>query len=136
MKKNKYKGIKIAGHKVQVHRFVMEQYLRRKLNRYEVVHHKDGDKTNNSIDNLEVMSLSEHSKQHRTGTKMPKSAIEKLRVNSRKHRTAAKLTPKNVKCIRKLLKTNMMQKDIAKLYDVDIATINKIRFNITWGWVE
>ena len=46
------------------HRYVMEQYLGRKLSRNEVVHHKDRNRMNNDISNLEVMSVSEHTRLH------------------------------------------------------------------------
>ena len=47
------------------HRYIMEQKLGRKLKRNEVVHHIDGDRTNNDISNLIVMSRGEHSALHR-----------------------------------------------------------------------
>lgn len=53
----KYKGR-------HMHRVVVEQTLGRPLQKGEVVHHKDGDKWNNSPDNLEVMTQSEHIKLH------------------------------------------------------------------------
>lgn len=46
------------------HREVMEAHLGRRLRRDEVVHHKDENKLNNVIDNLEVMSPSEHASHH------------------------------------------------------------------------
>lgn len=46
------------------HRVVMEKYLGRKLKPTEIVHHKDGNKQNNDISNLEVMSQSEHIRKH------------------------------------------------------------------------
>ena len=46
------------------HREKMEQYLGRKLEKNEVVHHKDGNRHNNDLDNLEVMSRSEHTRLH------------------------------------------------------------------------
>ena len=54
------------GTKVTVlqHREIVEKSLGRKLLREEVVHHKDGNKRNNRLNNLEVMSLSEHSRTH------------------------------------------------------------------------
>lgn len=42
----------------------MECLLGRPLDFTEVVHHKDGDHTNDSPDNLEVLSPSEHTKRH------------------------------------------------------------------------
>ena len=46
------------------HRIVGESLVGRKLDRKEVVHHKDGDKMNNHISNLEIISLEEHSRLH------------------------------------------------------------------------
>lgn len=45
-------------------RYLMEQYLGRKLNKDEEVHHKDHDKTNDVIENLEVANSTEHRKHH------------------------------------------------------------------------
>ena len=47
------------------HRVVVENALGRLLNTNEVVHHKDGNKTNNCLDNLEVMTVEEHARAHR-----------------------------------------------------------------------
>ena len=49
---------------VLLHRIVVENHIGRLLNANEVVHHIDGNKFNNSIENLEVMSASEHAKLH------------------------------------------------------------------------
>lgn len=47
------------------HRHIIEQVLGRKLTKNEVVHHIDGNRTNNDISNLRVMSRGEHSRLHR-----------------------------------------------------------------------
>jgi len=46
------------------HRVVAEKMLGRKLKKGEIVHHKDGNKHNNSPSNLEVMTQSQHAKLH------------------------------------------------------------------------
>ncbi|MEB3302014.1 MAG: HNH endonuclease signature motif containing protein [Cyanobacteriota bacterium] len=46
------------------HRVVAEQILGRPLRRGEIVHHKDGDKHNNDPSNLEVMTQSDHVREH------------------------------------------------------------------------
>ena len=56
-----YKKITINGKKVKLHRYIIEKNIGRKLSIFEVVHHKDGDIYNNNIENLEIMSIEEHS---------------------------------------------------------------------------
>ena len=47
------------------HRTIMEEHIGRKLGSDEIVHHIDGDKHNNDITNLTIMTRSEHSRWHR-----------------------------------------------------------------------
>lgn len=54
--KNGYNYIRINGKRYLEHRYIMEQHLGRKLLPTEIIHHKDGNKLNNTIDNLEIMS--------------------------------------------------------------------------------
>ena len=60
-----YQGICAEKNKrMPYHRYLMEQTLGRKLLRTEHVHHIDGNKENNSLENLVVMSKAEHAKLH------------------------------------------------------------------------
>jgi len=49
---------------VREHRLIIENNVGRLLLKNEVVHHKDGNTLNNSLDNLELMTASEHSRFH------------------------------------------------------------------------
>lgn len=46
------------------HVYLVEQLIGRKLNKNECVHHKDENKLNNSIENLQLMTREEHARHH------------------------------------------------------------------------
>ena len=50
---------------IKVHRQIMEEYLGRKLSNGEIVHHINGDKLDNRIENLKVMTREEHNMIHK-----------------------------------------------------------------------
>ena len=60
--KHKYKSIKVDGKWVREHRYIMEQFLGRKLESWEHVHHINDNSLDNRIENLQVLSNSEHQK--------------------------------------------------------------------------
>jgi len=62
------------------HRLVLEQKIGRPLNKDEFVHHIDGNKQNNNIDNLEIMTNSEHLKLHWANEEFRKSRSEATKL--------------------------------------------------------
>ena len=67
-----YIVVPINGKQYYEHRIVTEKYLGRKLQSSEVIHHRDYDRTNNDILNLQVLSITGHRKLHPKGRKESK----------------------------------------------------------------
>lgn len=59
-----YKKRRVNGKRKCLHRAIVEEYIGRQLTEDEVVHHIDGNRSNNDISNLMVMTQSKHAKLH------------------------------------------------------------------------
>ncbi len=133
MVKSKYKRIKLKdGTTGDEHRLVMERHLGRKLNSDELVHHVNGDRGDNRLDNLKVMSRSEHARHHVSDTfrgSGPPSYGEK--------NGSAKLTVLEVEEIKRLLQDGQSWYQIWKsgLYPVGGTTLCKIAKGELWSHV-
>lgn len=66
------------------HRYVMEKHLKRQLKKSEQIHHIDGDTLNNSIENLQVVTTSEHLSIHHKINTWAKLYSACLKCNTKK----------------------------------------------------
>lgn len=122
----KYVSLSMNGkrNKRYIHRLVAIHFIDNPLGKEEV-NHINGDKSKNSVDNLEWVNSSEN-KQHALNTG--------LMGTGEKH-YAAKLTYEKVKEIRELAENSVYNnREIGEMFGVSRATIWDITSNRTWNY--
>jgi hypothetical protein len=116
-----------------LHDIVVERHLKRKLLKNEVVHHKNGIKTDNNFNNLEVMTRSEHSKIHSIERVKNGNGISSYRKEMRgEEHPSAKLTEKDVL---EIINNKNSSAVLAANYGVQRSCIKKIRTGRTWSYL-
>jgi hypothetical protein len=91
------------------------------------VNHKNFDRTDNSPDNLELVTRSENMKYSHEAQRFPRYALKV---------TNAKLNARKVKEIRKLLEEGASYASIQKKYDIGSSQVYRIKSGEDWSWVK
>jgi hypothetical protein len=82
-----YVTTRIDGKVVSVHRVLMEKKLGRKLLIHECVHHINGNRTDNRLENLEVLDVAEHTRHHRlTNSPLSRERAKQMSIAGHKAR--------------------------------------------------
>lgn len=110
--------------RLTVHRIVAMAFIPNPLMLKEV-NHKDGNRLNNNVDNLEWVSRIQNSL-HST---------QVLGKNRGVDNAFTKLTEKEILSIKFLLELGESQTYIAKLYNVSNHAIFRIQHGYNWGWL-
>ena len=128
-----YEVKQVDGKSRAVHILLAEQLLGRPLKENEVVHHINGDKRDNRLENLQVMDRAEHAALHQAGGKASPEKLRKLH-EAKKGRPSAgrKLTEGQVREIAARLCQGATVTELAKEYAVSMSGIQKINDGLTY----
>lgn len=117
------------------HRVVAEEMLGRPLRKGEIVHHKDGNKHNNDPSNLEVMTQSEHMREHGLGVQgVAPKWVQQLREGGAAI-GKAKISKGDVYAIRRMHADGIHRNRIAKHFDISPRHVNAIVSGEIWRGV-
>ena len=71
----RYKTVKRGGKTVLLHRWLVEQQVGRPLRRDEHVHHRNGNCHDNRLENLQLMTVTEHQGHHKNKHPRTKACV-------------------------------------------------------------
>lgn len=104
----------------KVHRLVLKTF---EGDSRKTVNHKNGKKSDNRLSNLEYLTNKENSIH----------ALKNGLIKVGEERHTSKLSEKDVREIMSLKSGNLLQKDIAKIYNISPCNIKSIWEKRTWG---
>lgn len=122
----------------RLHRILAEHFIENKFNK-PYINHKDGNRQNNNLDNLEWVTPKENSRHMYDvlGFMPSKEKMDRMRENNRgeKHHKS-KLTREQVLEIRSKFKEGKSEVSLANEYKVTKNAIRCIKIGKSWGFLN
>lgn len=124
----KYPCVSIYDRKIHIHRLLKSYQLKRSLKREEYVHHKDENKLNAMLSNLEIQPMSDHQSLHNSGKVLSSAHRFKISEANRKRKgvNTKKRTDITIEGINEMLNKGLNISDISKHFNCGWSTIKKI----------
>jgi len=115
-----------VGKSFKVHRLVANAFIENPYG-YKIINHKNGDKTDNYIGNLEWCT---------PGTNVQHAYDTGLASHIGEKNTKSKLTDRNVEKIKCGFLMGIKNRDLANIFGVHISTIQKIKRGVAWSHIK
>ena len=123
-----------------VHRIVMQLYLKRKLTSDEVVHHINGDTRDDRLRNLQLMSRAEHTSLHYPDGGLPQPSPETRQIIAYKLRGErawnARLKDKEAEEVLRLYRSGIGSRRISRMFRVSNTTVVDIGKRRRWKHLD
>ena len=121
----RYPCVSIHNEKIHVHRLIVSYMEGRKLDRNEHVHHKNHNRLDSSVGNLEIICASEHLSKHNKGRILSLSHRKSISEAGRKRRGIKMKKRVNIPLdeLREMVDSGLSINKIAKHFACDRSTI-------------
>ena len=116
LQKNGYISVSIGNKRYYKHRLVMEEHLGRKLKSNEEVHHMNGNRTDNRIENLTLVVKGKHQREHALSQCLGKDRLGKEPIN--------KISLERRQKILELREQGLSLSQISKELDISKTTVS------------
>lgn len=117
-----YPAVSIYDKKIHIHRLLKMYELGTDIDKDLYVHHKNGNKLDSSLDNLEMISKSEHQKIHNKNKVISSEQKKKISEANQK-RKGIKMKKIDIPDLKTLLTKGFSISEIAKKYGLSWSTV-------------
>ena len=113
---SKYPAVSIYEKKIHIHRLLMMYSLKSDFNKNLYVHHKDGNKLNAKLENLELIEKEKHQSHHNKGKILTENHKQKIAKANEKRKGMKIKKRVDMPNLQEYLKQGYSMYKIAKIY--------------------
>lgn len=126
----KYPAVSIYDKKIHIHRLLKMYEVGTDIDSNQYIHHKDGDKLNALLDNLEIIDSHKHQSIHNKNKTLSEEHRKKISLANKKRKGIKMKKRVRMDDLKKLLDSGYSINRISKIYGCDWSTVkNRIHEN-------